>query len=197
MSVDHIVFIGDSVTDCDRLTIPPHGFGYVSKVAAKLSDKYQITNVGTSGNRLVDLGQRWERDVIDNKPDILSVAIGVNDTWRRYDSNDLTPLEDFESRYRKLLTLTNEALRPQFVLCEPFLLPGPAEMNAWREDLDPKINAIHNLAKEFDAVVVPFDQMFTAALTAQTVADLAPDGIHPLDEGHEMMAKLWADKVFG
>ena len=193
--MEHIVFIGDSVTDCDRLTIPPYGFGYVAKVAAKLSDKYQITNMGTSGNRLIDLDQRWERDVIGNKPDILSVAIGVNDTWRRYDSNDPTTLEDFESRYRKLLTRTQRTVDPQFVLCEPFLLPATSEMNSWREDLDLKIEAVHKLAKEFDGVLVPFDQMLTDALGTHTVAELAPDGIHPLDEGHEMMAKLWIDSV--
>lgn len=193
----HIVFIGDSVTDCDRLTIPPYGFGYVSKVAAKLSDKYQITNVGTSGNRLVDLDERWERDVIGNKPDVLSVAIGINDTWRRYDSNDPTSLEDFESRYRKLLTSTKQSVDPKFVMCEPFLLPANPEMISWRADLDPQINSVHKLAREFDAIVVPFDQMFTAAVGTHSVAELAPDGIHPLDEGHEMMANLWMEKVFG
>ena len=191
----HIVLIGDSVTDCDRLTMPPYGFGYVARIAAHLSDKYQITNMGTSGNRLVDLDERWQRDVIGNKPDILSIAIGVNDTWRRYDSNDPTSLEDFESRYRKLLTLTKEGVAPKFVLCEPFMLPATPEMILWREDLNPKIQAVHKLANEFDAVVVHFDQMFTAALGSHTVAELAPDGIHPLDQGHEMMAKLWIDSV--
>ena len=190
-----IVFIGDSVTDCDRLTIPPYGNGYVSLIAASAEIKANVINVGTSGHRLVDLEKRWNEDVLENNPNILSIAIGVNDTWRRYDDNDVTDVVDFENRYRSLLTITRAECNSKFVLCEPFLLPVREEMNLWREDLDPKIDVVHRLAKEFAALLVPFDSEFTQRSALSSMAELAEDGIHPTAAGHALMAKLWLDTV--
>lgn len=185
------VFIGDSVTDCGRYIEPPYGDGYVRNIANSGKLTGTIINVGTSGHRLIDLESRWGVDVIFHKPTIVSIAIGINDTWRRYDENDITLVVDFESRYRRLLIETRELLNPQLVLCEPFLLPTEIIMNSWREDLDPKIEVIHNLAKEFDAKLVPFDAHFTKLSNSMPMSALAEDGIHPTVLGHQEMANLW------
>lgn len=195
--MENLVFIGDSVTDCDYVALPPFGFGYVSEIAKKYSDRFNIINTGTSGNRLVDLDARWQRDVLENDPQILSIAIGINDTWRRYDGGGLTPRADFETRYRKLLESVRTTLNPKIVLCEPFLLPVRDEMKSWREDLDPKIEVVHLLSIEFGATLVPFDQMFAATAITRSIPALTEDGIHPTFEGHKMMAELWIEKVFG
>lgn len=185
------VFIGDSVTDCDRLTIPPYGNGYVSLIAKSGRLEGAVINVGTSGHRLIDLENRWEKDVLAHQPDILSIAIGINDTWRRYDDNDPTLVEDFESRYRRVLDSGIAASNPQLLLCEPFLLEVQEEMHTWREDLNPKIDVVHRLAHEYGAILVPFDQEFATRAKSQPMQDLAPDGIHPTEDGHAIMAELW------
>jgi lysophospholipase L1-like esterase len=185
------IFIGDSVTDCGREIEPPYGDGYVREIARSGKLAGQIINVGTSGHRLVDLEKRWQRDVLDHKPSLVSIAIGINDTWRRYDDNDLTSTQDFRDRYHQLLTLTRQTCNPEFVLCEPFLLSVRDEMNTWREDLDPKIEVVHAMAKEFGAVLVPFDKHFNKLATTMSMAELADDGIHPSAFGHAEMAKLW------
>lgn len=190
-----IVFIGDSVTDCGRDIEPPFGDGYVLEISRSGLLTGEIINVGTSGHRLVDLEKRWLADVVDNKPSILSIAIGINDTWRRYDDNDPTSVEDFRDRYHRLLTWTKAELNPRIVLCEPFLLSVREEMNTWREDLDPKIQVVHDMAKEFNAVLVPFDKHFNTLATTMPKADLADDGIHPSPLGHQEMAKLWLKSV--
>ncbi len=193
--METLVFNGDSVTDCDRLIYPPYGFGYVSLLAPSLTERFNVINVGTSGDRLIDLDQRWERDVIAHSPALLSIAIGINDTWRRYDSREFTPVEDFERRYRTLLLRTRSACKSRFVLCEPFLLPANIEQLVWREDLDPKIEVVHRLALEFEAVLVPFDAMFAGARERNSIAELAEDGIHPTSLGHQLMANLWIERV--
>lgn len=189
------LFIGDSVTDCGRDVEPPHGDGYVREISRSGKLVGQIINVGTSGHRLIDLEKRWQIDVLDHKPTMLSIAIGINDTWRRYDDNDPTPTADFRDRYHRLLTQTQAHCNPQFVLCEPFLLPVREEMNEWREDLDPKIEVVHSMAKEFGAILVPFDKHFNQLATTISMADLADDGIHPSILGHTEMAKLWLSSV--
>ena len=189
------LFIGDSVTDCDREVNPPYGNGYVREIAQSGVLTGEIINVGTSGHRLIDLEKRWQVDVLDHKPTLVSIAIGINDMWRRYDRNDVTPAEDFHERYERLLSLTKAACNPQFVLCEPFLLPVRDEMNSWREDLDPKIAIVHEMAKKFDAILVPFDQHFTALSTIFSKEKIAEDGIHPTAFGHSEMSRLWLATV--
>lgn len=189
------VFIGDSVTDCGRLIEPPFGDGYVFNIAQSGRLAGEIINVGTSGHRLVDLENRWNTDVLAHNPTLVSVAIGINDTWRRYDDNDPTSAEDFEERYRRVLTATKAHGNPELVLCEPFLLEVRSEMNTWREDLDPKIAVVHKMAEEFGAKLVPFNQRFKAIAQEIAMTELADDGIHPSKLGHEIMADLWLRTV--
>jgi lysophospholipase L1-like esterase len=192
---DVTVFIGDSVTDCGREIEPPYGDGYVREIVRSETIPGTIINVGTSGHRLIDLEKRWQVDVLDHKPTLLSIAIGVNDTWRRYDDNDITPVEDFRNRYHRLLTQTRLACNPQFVLCEPFLLTVNDEMIKWREDLDPKIDVVHEMAQEFGAVLVPCDSHFNSLAATISMVDLAEDGIHPTVFGHQVLARLWLSTV--
>ena len=189
------VFIGDSVTDCGRDIESPFGDGYVREIALSDALKGEIINVGTSGHRLIDLENRWQADVLDHKPTLVSIAIGINDTWRRYDDNDITAIEDFRDRYERLLTKTRSLCNPQFVLCEPFMLAVTEEMNTWREDLDPKIAVVHEMAALFDAILVPFDAYFNTLAKTMPMVDLADDGIHPSVFGHQELARLWLATV--
>ncbi len=189
------IFIGDSVTDCGRDIEPPHGDGYVRDIVCSNKLHGSVINVGTSGHRLVDLENRWQADVLDHKPTLLSIAIGINDTWRRYDDNDPTTTEDFHDRYHRLLTQTKNLCNPQFVLCEPFLLAVNEEMNGWRQDLDPKIEVVHAMAKKFNAVLVPFDSSLNNLAATLPMIQIAEDGIHPTAFGHTELAKLWINSV--
>ena len=189
------LFIGDSVTDCDREIYPPLGNGWVKEIADSGKIKDPIINVGTSGHRLVDLEARWQRDVLNLNPTTLTINIGINDTWRRYDDNDRTSTEDFEERYDSLLALTTNQLNLKIVLCEPFLLHVQPEMKKWREDLDPKIEVIHRLAHKYNALLIPFDQEFSRLALIEGEQSLAEDGIHPTSKGHKTMASLWLSIV--
>jgi lysophospholipase L1-like esterase len=141
------------------------------------------------------LENRWQVDVLEHNPTLLSIAIGINDTWRRYDDNDLTTVEDFRDRYLRLLTSTKAACNPQFVLCEPFLLAVKDEMNTWREDLDPKIAVVHEMAAAFNAILVPFDSHLNTLAKTLPMIELAEDGIHPTVFGHQELARFWISCV--
>lgn len=189
------VFIGDSVTDCGREIEPPYGDGYVREIVRSGKLPGEVINVGTSGHRLIDLEKRWQSDVLDHRPNYVSIAIGINDTWRRYDDNDPTSVEDFRNRYLGLLQWTQAEINPNFILCEPFLLAVREDMNLWREDLNPKIAVVHEMASLFEAKLVPFDSYLNAMSQLMSMTEIAEDGIHPTPFGHQEMAKLWLNSV--
>lgn len=199
---DVVLFQGDSITDAlrDRQDDRSLGFGYAAMAAAWFSALYpekRVTflNRGISGNRVKDLVARWEEDSIALKPDWVSILIGINDCWRRYDSNDPTSVEEYKSGYRRILTEVREKTNAGLILCEPFVLPVPADRLEWRVDLDPKIQAVRELAREFDAYYVPFDGLFAQAATRTAPEYWAEDGVHPTLAGHALMARAWLQTV--
>lgn len=188
-----VVFAGDSVTDCgrreDRRGL---GDGYVRDLFDSLGpQRPRIVNVGISGNRAADLEARWQTDVLARQPDVVSVLIGINDTWRRYDKNDPTSTESFERSYRALL----EPVRAKLILVEPFLLAVKDDQDAWREDLDPKIEVVRRLASEYGALLVPADVEFNRQAAVVGATTLADDGVHPTAAGHRLLADLWRSTV--
>jgi lysophospholipase L1-like esterase len=187
-----ILFIGDSVTDCGRRDDDPDflGDGYVRLIADKLTD-WHIINAGISGNRVIDLRDRWHIDVVEQKPDILTVYIGINDTWRRYDENDPTSAATFEANYRACLADVGGASR--LILVEPFVLPVNDEQEHWNEDLDEKRGVVARLAAEFGAGFVPLQLLLSAAAEDHGATALAADGVHPTALGHRMIADAWLE----
>jgi lysophospholipase L1-like esterase len=198
---EHILFYGDSITDAgrDRSKGEHLGFGYAALAAARLQALYpelnlQFTNRGIGGNRIYDLEERLEADVLALKPTLVSILIGINDTWRRYDSNKPSPIAEFHASYRRILQQV-AALGARIVILEPFVLPIPEDRRAWREDLDPRITAVRELTWEFNAAYLPLDGIFAQAATRQKMAYWLPDGVHPSAAGHSLIADHWIDLV--
>lgn len=193
-----ILFIGDSVTDCNRDRTDPAslGDGYVSKIVERLATDHSELNLrflnrGISGDRTCDLLARWNIDCIDLKPDWISILIGINNIWRRYDADDPTPDTVFEAECRELLQSVKNETSAGLVLCSPFLLHTDSSIERMREDLDPKIGIFKDLAAEFDAIWVEFDTEFIVATESQSPAYWAFDGVHPSNAGHALMAAAW------
>jgi acyl-CoA thioesterase I len=187
-----LLFIGDSVTDCGRRDDDPDylGDGYVRLIATALPDR-RVINVGIGGNRAIDLRDRWNIDVVQQRPDILTVYVGINDTWRRYDSNDPTSEAEFEANYRACLADVGGASR--VILIEPFVAPVTEEQQRWHEDLDPKRAIVAKLAAEFAAGFVPLQALMDVAAATHGTAALAADGVHPTELGHRLIADAWLE----
>ncbi|KRE40553.1 SGNH/GDSL hydrolase family protein [Paenibacillus sp. Soil724D2] len=199
---DIVLFQGDSITDAGRVRENPAdmGKGYALMTAALFGSSYseqQVTflNRGISGNRVKDLQSRWDQDCLALQPSWVSIYIGINDCWRRYDRNDPTSVEQFEEGYRELLVRTKEELGAKLIMIEPFVLPVPEDRKQWREDLDPKINVVRELAREFGALLVPLDGIFAQASMLAPSSFWAPDGVHPSPAGHALIAKAWLKAV--
>lgn len=197
-----VLFQGDSITDAgrDRQNGQHLGYGYAMMAASWFHALYPEKNVcflnrGIGGNRAKDLRGRWQLDCLELKPNWVSIMIGINDTWRRYDRSDPTSVEEYEEAYRAILEDVKEKLGARLILCEPFVVPVPEDRVQWREDLDPKIAVVRKLAREFHAILVPLDGIFAQACTQQEPAFWAGDGVHPSPAGHALIAQSWLRAV--
>ena len=197
-----VLFQGDSITDGERVRTQADdlGRGYARHIAAEYSALYpeqrvRFLNRGVDGDRVRDLRRRWQADCLDLHPTWVSILVGINDTWRRYDSGDTTSVEAFEADYRAILAALDGPAPPRLIFCEPFVLPVPADRLTWREDLDPKIAVVRRLAREFQAVLVPLDGIFAQAATRREPAFWAPDGVHPSPAGEALIAQAWLRAV--
>jgi lysophospholipase L1-like esterase len=199
---DTILFQGDSITDCGRsreVTDPnvALGNGYASLLAADLlaarpADALRIFNRGISGNRIVDLDARIKSDVINLRPDVLSILIGVNDTWHEFGSKNGVAIAKYARVYRAFLEEVRAALPAiRLILCEPFVLPCGVVTADWVPDVAQRRAVVRELATAFDAVLVPFQSTFDAATAEAVPTYWAGDGVHPTPAGHRRMANAW------
>jgi lysophospholipase L1-like esterase len=204
-----ILFQGDSITDCGRnrdADPGPNarfglGQGYALIAAAELlgtrpSDGLRFFNRGISGNRIVDLYARILSDTINLKPDILSILIGVNDTWHGKEHSNGVSVPKFERVYREFLSEVRTALPGvKFVLCEPFVLRCGVVGGDWVDEIDQRRGVVAKLSREFGSVLVPFQSVFDEAVKTAPPEYWAADGVHPSPAGHHLMAKCWLEKV--
>jgi lysophospholipase L1-like esterase len=184
-----IIFAGDSITDCDRRTDPDGlGDGYVRILAGALdAEGFRVLNRGVSGDTAADMRRRWQADVVAERPDVLSILVGINEVWRPHNGGDVTSTADYETDYRALLAALPDTM---FVFIEPFLVPANESQRTWRDDLEAKTAVVRRLAAEHGAPLLPADAALNAIGGAAAVA---PDGVHPNRAGHAAIAALWLE----
>jgi len=198
-----LLFIGDSITDCGRREDPEQiGNGYVrlchdSLLAASPATAPIVINCGISGNKITDLQKRWQRDVIDLSPDVLSIFIGVNDVWHGFfPGREGTSIDRFVEGYRDILTRTRDALPAcRLILCEPSVIWPPVHDDG-NALLAPYVRAVNEMAKRFDGdAIVRLHGAFNDARAARPEVAWTTDGVHPTSVGHMLIARTWLASV--
>ena len=202
-----ILFQGDSITDALRSR--EHDFflgnGYPTLVTARLGfeepGKYTFLNRGISGNRVVDLYARIKIDLINLKPDVLSILIGVNDVWHEEEIKNGVDAAKFERIYDMLLDEVQEALPGiRLIILEPFVLLGSATENTpehptrweyFRDETPLRAAAAKRVAERHGATFVPLQHLFDEACKLAEPAYWLRDGVHPTAMGHELIAREW------
>ncbi len=200
-----LLFQGDSITDMNWGRNPGDrnhylGHSYVYLIAARLGvdvpeAQLDIHNRGISGHTVADLRKRWQKDAIEMKPDVLSILIGTNDVG----SGVLE--EAFEADYREILDASrnsNPDLR--LVLLDPFVLRTGILKDekewAFRRNATDKLGiVVARLAKDYNAVHIKTQDIFDSAAKAVTPEQWIWDGVHPLPQGHELIARNWLLEV--
>ncbi len=217
-----ILFQGDSITDGNRFKDLDtrwdlnhqigHSYAYIiaSTLMSKHPGKYCVINRGVSSDCVDRMAKRWHTDTLDEKPDILSILLGVNGNYEYdgyYPEGAEENLKHFDETYRYLLD-SAIAQNPnlKLVIIEPFMLP----VGRYKEHYDVfvkvfarKQRIVKDIAEDYGAIFIPIQERLEQLVSDCTESlkvngcDTDPmqywlwDGVHPTEAMHGVLAELW------
>ena len=205
---DTVLFIGDSISDYERARPVGEGLfnawgrSYVADAASLLCCMYpelnlRIKNMGISGNQIRDLDRRWQTDVMDQKPDWVSVLIGINDVWRQFDSPAIreshVPLVEFEATYERLVEMTLPIVKGMILMTPYFMEPNRED--AMRVRMDQYGQAVRRVAEKYHLVFVDLQAAWDRLFQHMHPCNIAWDRIHPNQVGCMYIAKQFLKAV--
>jgi lysophospholipase L1-like esterase len=156
----------------------------------------RVYNRGTSGHTVRDLAARWQTDVLDLKPDTVSVMIGVNDVWRQFDTPLRSETHVLPGEYERTLeelavrTLPTLAAPSRLVLATPFFIEAN-KADPMRIRMDEYGTMVRRLAAKHGATFVDTQAAFDAVLAHAHAMTIAWDRIHPQPVGHMILARAF------
>ena len=204
-----LLFQGDSITDMkwgrnqkDRNHYLGHSYVFLlaSRLGVDMADaNLEFFNRGVSGNKVSDLRKRWQKDAIEMNPDWLTVLIGVNDVSQG--RGQPVDLKKWEQDYRHILNQSRRANpKLNIVLMDPFVLRmtrlnSDDQWKYWRGEIDKLGKIVVRLAKDFNAIHIETQKIFDQAANQVSPGNWIWDGVHPLPQGHELIARNWLQAV--
>ena len=207
-----MLFVGDSITDAHRGrpvgrgASETLGTGYVSFVHALLTADHpeleiNVLNTGVCKDSVRHLKSRWKQDVLDLKPDWLSIMIGINDTWRQCDDPAEQAVrilpEEYDATLRELIAAARVR---QLVLMTPFFVELDRS-DATRRRVDECGAIVRAIAREVGAILVDTQAAFDKALQVIPREAISEDRVHPGGSassgpvGHMILALAFLDAV--
>ena len=198
-----ILFQGDSITDAGRDKRNYHDMGkgypkYASELIAEAhpDTDFEFINFGIGGNRTCQLFDRIYLDAIAFQPDVISILIGINDIWHRYNKESIaTTDEQLALNYRCILERIKKETSAKIMILSPYVLDCD-DKDAMKEDLKTVLPIIRKLADEYADVYVPLDEHFAEAIKTQPEPKFySADGVHPNANGSAFIGKLYAEAI--
>ena len=204
-----------------------HGFQSIisSRLATdNIENLPKFYNKGISGDTVSKIYSRWG-DAIKCKPTIINLLIGVNDILTVDTLTPEIVAEKYIYVLRGLLKDTFSLLPDvKFILCEPFFfdvlnqdnpyenIPHPVcevdfkfgNSDRCEQTIQQRKKALSliqkqlpDIAKEFNLIYVPFQDIFDEYAKKIPVSYLIWDNIHPTMVGHQLMADRWFEVTEG
>lgn len=201
--VHTIVCLGDSITQAGE---GPGGYvwlfrEYLKRIypGANGAGEIEVLNAGISGHKSSDMLERFKRDVIDKKPELVTISVGVNDVWHGfYDNHPLgdgprgIPLEKYRANVEEMVNMAESAHARVVILSTTVIheeLDGPENAKAVGYNA-----ALREIARKHKALFIDFQKPFRDLISAyrkETGARdllLTVDGVHMNALGNKVMA---------
>ena len=203
-----LVMIGDSITDSGRsYDAQPAGWGsygdgHVSLINACLTGlapakQIMVINKGVNGNTILDLRKRWQKDVIDLRPDWVSIMIGINDVWRHYDAvlQQIEQVDEtvFEKTYDELIEETKPKVKG-IIIMSPFMIE-PKMTDDMRKMTDAYAAIAEKTAKKHNLIYIDVQRKMDTFMESLSSYILSSDRVHPNLQGHMIIAKAFLDGI--
>ena len=192
----NFVFLGDSITDAERLWIPEYnglGNGYVQLLAEKLSNNFTVINKGHDSFTLPFLLRNLTTDCLSLSPAAVSILIGINDVGVAKNTGKSLRAQEFAYNYDTLIRRLLEASISSVFLLSPFVFSRPQEYLNWLPEVREVENTIEALSRQYQLPFLPLQERMQESEKQYGTEMLTPDGIHLTPFGHELLAKWWLE----
>ncbi len=193
------LFQGDSITDAGRDDDNQDNFGlgcgYAFLLASEIERHHKgevkFVNRGVSGDRITDVYARIKEDIINLKPDYMSILIGVNDVSHELTMGCGVGPRKFKKIYEMLIEEITESLpHIKIIILEPFVLKGSATEKLW-EGFNTEVRKLakvsEEISQEYNLKFVPLQEEFDKASSDGDTRYWSVDGIHPTSAGHQLI----------
>ena len=192
-----VVFFGDSITEA-----AVNKGGYIdvlqNMIAANgAADKFELNGAGISGNKIYDLYLRIEKDVLEKKPDVVVIWVGVNDVWHKSSSNTGTDFDKFGGFYDAVVKKI-QATGAKVIVVTPAAI---GEKNDFSNSQDGDLNAysswMRKYVKENGLGLVDLRSVFHEYSLKHNPENkdrdiLTNDGVHLNEKGNALVAEeMW------
>ena len=193
------LFQGDSITDANRDDESVDNFslgcGYALLLASDIEKnrkgEIKFVNRGKSGDRITDVYARIKEDIINIKPDFMSILIGVNDVSHELTQSCGVAPQKFSKIYSMLIEEIKEALPEiKIIILEPFVLKGSATNELWKQfncEVRKLAEVSKQVAEKWELKFVPLQKKFAEAASDGDTRYWSVDGIHPTSAGHQII----------
>ena len=191
---ERILFLGDSITEQG---VKPNG--YVTLLREQFRTRYpdlgiEIIGAGISGNKVTDLEKRLAKDVIEKKPTIVVIYIGINDVWHwALAGHSGTTKEEFERILREIIARIRYS-GAEVVLCTPSVIGEKFDGTNSQDPLLEQYCVIdRKIAFDQGIRLCDLRKAFIAYLTVHNKENseknfLTTDGVHLNDAGNKLVA---------
>ena len=184
-----VIFFGDSITQAGV-----QGNGYINLLKKKLDPtQYELIGAGISGNKVYDLYLRMEDDVLNKKPDLVFIYVGINDVWHKLGAKTGTDYDKYLKFYQALINKI-QANGSKVVLCTPTVIGEKKDgTNEVDVDLNKYTAGVRELAAKNNLPLCDLRKAFMDYETANNTEDkekgvLTNDKVHLNDIGNKLVA---------
>ena len=201
-----VVFLGDSITQAAESEEGEGTYkGFITSLKENVGQEMELINKGISGNKVPDLLLRYKNDVLDLKPNIVFIYIGINDVWHKYDWGSGTDIDIYENGLRKIISEI-KTTGAKIILCTPTVIGennGEFKLNnnfkdidtmeIMNKDLDAFSDVVRNLSSEFNTDLLDLRKKFKEYISENNDQNmpkgvLTSDGVHLNNEGNKLIA---------
>lgn len=192
--VRRIVLLGDSITQGGG-----RPGGYVWLIDRTLQELYpgrkiEVVNAGISGHKSTDMLARFQRDVLDRNPDLITISVGINDVWHGFTPEHpagygprRVPLDQYRANVERMLQMAAEKRIPVVLFTTTIFEDRPNSIRNLR--VAGYNDVLRELAAKHGAVVADQFQAFMDAWKADPSRKLTSDQVHMAPAGDALMAR--------